>query len=99
MFVILEYSVLSYGLSPLSVGASYQILTHTSCLSGQMDVISHSTLQLLSPLQLVARTSQNLHSLDNFIMLASEKEKKKELNNKALEEPANLFEKLQLIIS
>lgn len=46
----------------------YQMVAHTSCLSGQMDVMSHSTLQILSPLQLVARTSQNLHSLGIFIM-------------------------------
>lgn len=42
------------------------MVTHTSCLLGQMDVISHSTLQVFFPAQLVARSSQNLHSFLNF---------------------------------
>lgn len=56
---------------------TYQILTHTSSSWGQMAVMSHSTLQLPLPAQLVARMSQNLHSLLTFIIVASgEREKK-----------------------
>ncbi|TNN34924.1 hypothetical protein EYF80_054917 [Liparis tanakae] len=46
-----------------------------------MDVISHSALQLALPVQLVARTSQNLHSILGFIILAPGKKNKGEKGN------------------
>lgn len=52
------------------------MVTHTSRLSSQMDVMLHSTVQLLSPVQLVGSKSQNLHSLGIFMMEDSRKEKK-----------------------
>lgn len=53
------------------------MVTHTSRLSSQMAVMLHSTVQLLSPVQLVGSKSQNLHSLGIFMMEDSRKEKKK----------------------
>lgn len=53
------------------------MVTHTSRLSSQMDVMLHSTVQLLSPVQLVGSKSQNLHSLDIFMMEDSRKDKKR----------------------
>lgn len=44
------------------------MVTHTSCASGQIAVISHSTLQVLFPAQLVTRSSQNLHSFFIFTL-------------------------------
>lgn len=57
---------------------THQMLTHTSCSSGQMAVISHSTLQVFLPAQLVSCTSQNLHSLRIFIAEDSGKREKRE---------------------
>lgn len=54
---------------------THQIVTHTSCTSGQMDVISQFTLQVLFPVQLVARSSQNLHSFFIFTLEDSGKKK------------------------
>lgn len=47
-----------------------------------MEVISHSTLQLPLPAQVVARTSQNLHSRLTFIMLAPVKTEEREESTK-----------------
>lgn len=53
------------------------MVTHTSRLSSQMAVMLHSTVQLLSPVQLVGSKSQNLHSLGIFMMEDSRKGKRK----------------------
>lgn len=62
------------------------MVTHTSCLSAQMDVMLHSTVQLLSPVQLAGSKSQNLHSLDIFMMEDSRKEKKGKISTVKQEE-------------
>lgn len=62
---------------------THQMLTHTSWSSGQMAVISHSTLQVFLPTQLVSRTSQNLHSLFIFIAEDSGKREKRQEQEEA----------------
>lgn len=51
---------------------TYQMLTHTSLSSGQMEVMSQSTLQIPLPRHVVACKSQNLHSCFIAIMEVSE---------------------------
>lgn len=56
-----------------------------------MDVMSHSTLQLPLPVQLVARTSQNLHSLRGFIIEASGKGEKRKDSELGLQKTFSLL--------